>query len=625
MTTVEIPRVSKRFFCIVDIDKFQLGAVICSYVGAKREYTPMFQFPRVTASKPAPSSEIVIDEHHLSVSRAEEMATRLSNALSFLGGCEYLILGGLTNEQKSFLCFLDRYNVIEVDAIDRVDLTLGALTNKTRFISCNENDIHAGLAACLSSGCLIKIDNSAENISLSSTAGAGLVVIEKEDSFSDVVAVNYAASVNCNIAVISKPSTDKKEVKYLIERWRETSDQKYFNDLSALLYKEVAEIPFDKFPFCTFFTFGAPYSLVLNNIIPFTYVNTNLNPDFFVFNNLIYSNRREFHSAIVFSPLEFQDEETEFVINHFEAKGYYVRTLTGKQASTFNIENHIREYPFEVLHICSHGGEVPGYAVVEEFTDRDGNSHLVEYDEVASYSLDGIGDDGLIPVTIKRIWRRFDKLPWQSEELESKNYEHHVFVDMIKKMTGKEVISRIRIGNVVDSCAIKCSDSNYQAMVNAIAGHQTYPFIYNNTCWSWSGISEHLLGAGARGYIGTLWSIENEVAKNTSEAFYEHAFNDTLSNALHKAMVHTKGHRDENVYIFWGLHFSRFSQGTSIERSKIEVAKRLVQSVQHLREHITEVRDKKTKEMITRIIKWLSSQLFEYFRREVIMIGLGIL
>jgi CHAT domain-containing protein len=89
--------------------------------------------------------------------------------------------------------------------------------------------------------------------------------------------------------------------------------------------------------------------------------------------NLLCELRPTLPSSIVFSPLEFEDEETNFVINKLEEGFHYVKKLVGEDATSYNIDNHVKEYPYEILHICSHGGEVEGSHLIEQFTDRDGN------------------------------------------------------------------------------------------------------------------------------------------------------------------------------------------------------------------------------------------------------------
>ena len=102
------PTLNKSYFCIVNIENIQLAAVISSYVCKLGEYTPVFEFPTVTISKPE-EEQISIDENYPSVSRANELSIRLNNILALQGGTDYLILGGLSDDQKSYLYFSKHY------------------------------------------------------------------------------------------------------------------------------------------------------------------------------------------------------------------------------------------------------------------------------------------------------------------------------------------------------------------------------------------------------------------------------------------------------------------------------------------------------------------------------------
>ncbi len=78
----------------------------------------------------------------------------------------------------------------------------------------------------------------------------------------------------------------------------------------------------------------------------------------------------------------------------------------------------LKEFPYDLFHICSHGGEVNGYSLMEQFHDRYGVSHTIEYDEVVSFASSP--DSKLIPVHTKQIWRKLDGLVWGSSELKEK-------------------------------------------------------------------------------------------------------------------------------------------------------------------------------------------------------------
>ena len=359
--------------------------------------------------------------------------------------------------------------------------------------------------------------------------------------------------------------------------------------------------------------------MILNNIIPITYVNNNLSPDFFIFNNLIAEGTKPMYSAIVFSPLAFgKDEETEFIINKFKANEYYVKELTGKEASVFNIDHYIKEFPYEVFHICSHGGEVDGYTRIEDFIDRDGNSHTVEYDEVVSFAPHKSEEN--IQVSSVFIFRKFDGLIWKSKELSEKEYEKFVFVDMLDHIKNIKRKKGKKNNNILDSSHIKCSDFNYQPMFNIIAGSHTNPLIFNNTCFSWSDISDSFLNSGARGYIGTLWSIKNVIAKEVAETFYTNIFDGTILDALQKGLIHTNSDSDFNVYIYWGLHFSSIQSGVSLSESRINITKKILYSIDRWIDHKDKEKNVETRSLIDILIRWNVNQLYDFFQKETYLL-----
>jgi hypothetical protein len=103
---------------------------------------------------------------------------------------------------------------------------------------------------------------------------------------------------------------------------------------------------------------------------------------------------------------------------------------------------------------------------------------------------------------------------------------------------------------------IQCADSIHQGEFHGLAGSGP-PFVFNNTCSSSHEIAARIIRAGARSYIGTLWSVGNETATHAAKAFYESLVQqgNLLSAfvAMNKTIINKQY---ENVYIFWGLHLS---------------------------------------------------------------------
>ncbi|GFD83883.1 hypothetical protein KUL118_67450 [Tenacibaculum sp. KUL118] len=617
------PQIDNEFICIVNRNDNVLAALIASYIFKLNKYNLIFEFPSVTAEYRDFIGD-VIDEHHITRVRANEFNIKVNNAINQVHGCKYLIIAGLNEEQKSYLTFLEDYNVIEIQDYYDVEVYLSAFNLKSDIIICREEEVLNGLYIAAKSDAILKIDDNAESIlSCKLEKSNGIIVIEDIKKVSSVIATIYALSLNLSISITPKVIIDKREISYFIEQWKTTNNGQFFNDLRAIVYPNIEHIDFEKYEFATFFTTGIPYSLIIENIIPCSHVNLYINPDFFVFNSIYFQNKFQLNSAIVFSPKEFEDEETDFVIQNFASNNYYVRGLIGEKASANSLDFHIKEFPFDLLHICSHGGEIGGYESKLDFIDRDGNKHIVEFDEVVTYDLTTLNNTNLdegIPVTVKNIYKKFDGLIWRSKELKDKNFPNYVFSDMqnaISNGIDKTIRKPKRI--IANSCAITCYSSYYQAMFNIIAGIHS-PIIFNNTCWSWSDIADHFIASGARGYIGTLWDVDNGVAKKSAEHFYSNIFSKTIMNALHDSLIYSKEKREENIYIYYGLHFSSFSKAISVNKSKEEVIIRLITSLERWKDKLKNTRNESIKRNIKELLKWNASILATDFKDETISI-----
>lgn len=206
------------------------------------------------------------------------------------------------------------------------------------------------------------------------------------------------------------------------------------------------------------------------------------------------------------------------------------------------------------MHICAHGGETDGYFAVQEFTDRNGESHKLEFYEVVGVSPT---EGDMVRVHRKLIFKSFDGFPWMSPPL--KSFPRYVFEDMMVAMRLDPENKVLRVpfkSKIALSCHIQCADSIHQGEFHGLAG-SGHPFVFNNTCSSSHEIAAMIIRAGARSYIGTLWSVGNETARRAAKAFYEDLIQqgNLLSAffAMNKAIINKQY---DNVYIFWGLHLS---------------------------------------------------------------------
>jgi hypothetical protein len=610
-----IPRIDNKFICIVDYKRPELAAIISSYLYKEDFYLPIFEFPSVSSKVYEPETDLV-DENTLSRIRANEFATFCNNIAAQIGADDNIVIAGLSREQKSYLDFIDKFNVINIDDANEIDFHLSPfLAFPKEVLNCKKENLLLGLFISQRENRILRINESAEDVFTDLVNDRGIVIIEDDKYVSSVIAVNYASSINSNICIVKAASQDDKQaIKDNIEEWKKGDTDKY-KEIENVINERIGGIEFTRFTFATFFTNGLPYSLILKNCIACTYVGLHLRPDFFIVNNLIFERRNQFGGAVVFSPQFFKDEETKLISSILNKSNYFVKDLFGKEANVYNLDMHLKQFPYDIFHICSHGGEIEGHSVEEDFIDRDGNKHTVLYDQVLSFSPSS--RKGLITVQRKTYFKKLNGLVWKSKELKSKNYPHYVFADMQNAMHVSKASQKKIIGDnkrISNSCMIQCSDSTYQGMFNTLASHSS-PFIFNNTCSSWFQIAEPFLSSGARGYIGTLWDVENKAAIDFATELYAVVFSDTILNSFQNALRSLNGSSSANIYIFWGLHFSTLMSFTNKEDSRAVVFKHLLRSFYRWKDRLSIIKNKTTQQLIADLIKWVISELATAFNR----------
>ena len=261
--------------------------------------------------------------------------------------------------------------------------------------------------------------------------------------------------------------------------------------------------------------------------------------------------------------------KTTDVANALDAKHYNVKVLLGKEATLKNLDNYGSLFPYDALHICSHGGETDGYHSIMEFADRVGGKHKLEFYEVVGFSPSA---EEMVRVETKAIFIALDGLQWRSEPL--KTYPKYVFDDMFLAL--KEDRGRITRQSIHDpialSCHIQCSDSIHQGFFQHVAAFGR-PIIFNNTCSSNYEMAGTFTAAGARCYIGTLWAVGNATATQAATVFYAEVLKHGNIMMAFAGMIKSIGNKQyKDVYIYWGLPFSSMPQLSHKSQDKVSAA-----------------------------------------------------
>jgi hypothetical protein len=603
------PKIDDRIACIVDRDSVVLAAVISSYLFAPGTYLPLFLFPRVEVSKVEEAS--LMTEAYVADLFAGESGYMIGNALA-RAGCEYVILAGLNEHQKTFLRLPPGLKIVEIAELSDVYPSLSPLDMSTKGeLRCKASDALEGLNIAQRQEKRLVIDESAPEVNEQVELRKGLVIVESLTDASPVIAINYANAVDASISIVDPLGENEgREIQSWIREWKENDDTAQFQRINDAVTRRINRISPNQFEYVTFFTEGLPYSLILENIIPCSYVHLSLRPDLFVFNNIVFKNGDNFHAAVVFSPVFFADEETEWLCDFFSSNNYYLRPLIGDRATVANLDFHAQFFPYDVLHICSHGGEVKGYEMSIHFLDKDGNPHFVEFDEVVGFTPAPDKPD-MVAVVRKMFPRKLDGFAWMSPEFDRQNIPKHVCREMWKFMMQARG-RRTPKDRIAMSCAIACADSIHQGALHTLASFSS-PLIFNNTCWSSYEVASFFLACGARGYVGTLWDIDNQAAVLAAQTFYENLFGGAILTSFHRALKAIETTSSKDIYVYWGLHFTTLSPGQSTQKSRLKVRNELMHAVNAWIRHIESTRSPERKSNSIRVLRSILRELLSSF------------
>jgi hypothetical protein len=614
MTKSAPPALDVRYVCITSKPDAVVAAQISCYFNNPGTYFIVLAFPRLEIPH-AKGIDFQKDDYFAQL-MGSQAAARINNVVARLQP-RTVFLASMNDAQKSFIraCLPGRM-LVAVDTFADVERLLDPLTSRQfdGALACRSSDVVQGLLLAKYTNKRLSIDEVAPALPDSQCDHRpGLVVIENNQTSDEVVAVNYAFSVGADVVFV-KPieRADLEPVQKWIYEWKKQRSDYAYQQLRQMLAERIDRINFPDYEFATFFTLGFPYGLLLNNLIPFTHVFIHPACDLFVVNNIASELFPGVAGcALVFSPKLFQREETDDVIDLLSETNYLVRALLGKEATVDALACYGEHFPFDLLHVCSHGGETNGYHVVQEFRDRMGQPHTLEYEEIVGFSP---ADHEQVAVVRKVLFRRFDEIKWMAEEL--KRLPQYVFEDMRKALrlpqSGPDTARRTRVNSpIYASCHIECVDSIHQGQFQSLASN-SYPTIFNNTCSSWYEIAINFVAAGARAYLGTLWPVDNAVAREAAREFYKHVLGGaTLLDSFYEMTRSIKDARYRNIYFYWGLHFNTLKP--PVQKRDQEVFNVLVSSLVEWRREFDSTKDPELKRQASGVLRFLSHELSANF------------
>jgi hypothetical protein len=568
------PRIETRWVCIAASEQTRLAAQLSSYFNDPGVYFAVFQFPDLDR----PHEDDSGTDGYFAQIIGKRTATWINNSLARIQP-DRIILLGLSHAAASYLRAVlpaERLLVVKTEA---ELLALPFVAGKPEPLVCKPAQAVEGLLRAKSQRVPLFFSDSAPNLPSERLDGrSGLILLENTCDIGAVATINYAISIDADVAIV--PAVQREDIQSLpreLQTWAKDRSSPALLEVRKAITDRIKGVDFSTYQFATFFTVGLPYGLILKNIIPFTHVPNGPYCDVFIADSIVAANAPlDFGNALLFGIDEFITDETRDVATSLEYSNFLVTELTGKDATYNNLDKFAAHPPYDLLHISSHGGETDGYFVKQQFEDRDGKLHTIEYFEVVSFSEEAATEPGNVMVARKIIFTALDGASWGDRPLSK--YARYVGDDMMKALKeDRNNLKRTPVSTPIAlSCHVKCHQSFHQGAFDCLAAHSS-PIVFNNSCSSSHELAESFIAAGARVYIGTLWNVGNRVAVDAAESFYPallaqgnvlHAFGEMLSSITDDRYRH--------IYIMWGLHFSILRR--PIKKSDDRIVQRLMAS-----------------------------------------------
>jgi len=537
-----IPTLSKA---LIYSDDAQLAARLSCLLGNPGEYLPVIDGPRM--QRPDRDAEVISRTNAAARSRAEQ-----------------IILAGLADLSADALAQkLPRRRCLRIAAAD--NLTSFAKNGVTLDAPLVWGRDHIGvgmLLALRAKRAIIFEDRLSQELYVPPKSNH-LVVCEQGDELSQVIAANYAHALGAGLFLIRE--TQRNEVEEILERFYsvyDISDQSpsdALRDLRTELRNIAGNVPVPVDGSITFISDGLPFGFSFTEV-PSTHL-FNLDIGTAVLHGFAAEQpgSRGVQVATLVNPETTPAPEIDAAAKILTEQRLFVRGYQGPGADVTSISEMIELFPYDLLIIATHCGDVSGHRWTYDFTDSEG----IERSLVVDIAL-GIGrttEKDLLQVTQFLRFVSLDDVPWNDPEKKAKLYVGKAMNDFIERTRAKnetELQPTIKdiVPRVVGSAAMKMHDDNFIALPRSIANDGT-PIIINNACVSWHRLASNFMFGGARGYVGTLFPISTSEAESVLLRALGKHHGKMLPHAFWSAQRETYGDNPRRPYVVAGVYTQR--------------------------------------------------------------------
>ena len=350
------PRLPLISDAVIFSDDAKLAAQVASVLSMPGTYLPVVDGPRMR--RPDRQAEIVDRTNAAARSRARR-----------------IFLVGLADESANALSqYLGKRQLLRIRSSDDLAAISVNKTKSNRPFVWGNNRLGIGLLLALRRGRQIFFeDRPSEKMNISPRSDH-LVVCEEGDEFAQVIAANYAYALNARLFLIQP--TPEERVDQIMERFysvldnREQSPSEALRELREELRDIAGDIPIPSGGSITFITDGLPYGFAFPEV-PTTHL--------FSYPNLGITTLHGFAAeqpgshgvqvATLVNPETTPAPEIDAAANILSEQRLFVRVYQGPRADVTSVSEMIELFPYDLLIIATHCGDVSGYRWTYEFVE----------------------------------------------------------------------------------------------------------------------------------------------------------------------------------------------------------------------------------------------------------------
>ena len=291
-------------------------------------------------------------------------------------------------------------------------------------------------------------------------------------------------------------------------------------------------------------------------------------------------------------------------------RGAFVLTYYDVGANVRHVTEMIWLFPYDILIIATHCGDVKGYRWTYEYKDSEGINRVLVVD--IAIGVARTDDYNMLRVTQFIHFVSLDGVDWNDPDKEKKVYVGKAILDFMDRTkdisNGLRPVRRDTVPRVVRSAALKMHDQNLIVVPRPLADEGT-PVIINNACGSWHRLAKDFTFGNARAYVGTLFPVTGSEAQEVVIKLLDRHFGKSLPAALWSARREIYGDGLRRPYIVSGV----YPQRLRIQRHDVinRIGSRLSRTLAAWKSNLAEVdrNDASRVKMIEEIITYYEQQI----------------